>query len=283
MSSNRAIAEETEQVRQDWIGCAPAWDRRADELAELAERFNVPLIQAAKIKAGQSVIDLATGAGEPALSVAKAIAPDGRLTATDLVPEMIAAAERRAAVLEITNIDFKVADMTALPFDDDSFDRAICRFGIMFVPEPERATREVARVLKPGGRVAYMVWGPRMDTTMFAVFVGAVDAVFGADDPLIDMERPFQLSAKGALAAAMQAGGLREVEERELRFSPKVPVGKPFWRPQVDMTMGRRLESASLEQRQALERAIEDGFAKYLKDGEYHLNAHVKIGVGVSP
>lgn len=280
---DNAISEETERVRVDWAGRAPAWDRRADEMAEMAERFNVPLIKAAKIRAGHSVVDLATGAGEPALSVAKAIAPDGRLVATDLVADMIAGAERRAAVLGITNISFQVADMTKLPFGDESFDRAICRFGLMFVPEPERATREAARVLKPGGRVAYMVWGPRGNTTMFAVFASAAEAVFGKDDALIDLHKPFALSETGALTKALEAGGFTDIEEREIRFAPKIPAGTRFWAAQMEMAMGRRLEQASDRERNSLEDAVERGFARHLKNDEYQLSAHVRIGVGVKP
>ena len=74
---------------------------------------------------------------------------------------MIAGAERRAQELGLSNIDFRVADMCALPDGDETFDRAICRFGLMFVPEPQRATAEVYRVLKPGGQAAFLVWGLR--------------------------------------------------------------------------------------------------------------------------
>ena len=205
-----AIRRETELVRADWAGRGRHWDRRADEIAEQAARMNAPLIEAADIATGQQVCDIATGAGEPALSVAVLVGAEGRVFATDLCPEMVLGARRRAAAQGLRNITFRTADMLALPDADSAFDRVICRFGLMFCPAPARAAAEALRVLKPGGRVAYLVWGPREETTMFVVFVAAAEAVLGPLDEVeeIDLARPFSLGAPGALATALTEGGL---------------------------------------------------------------------------
>ena len=87
--SEEHIVRETERVREDWARRGKHWDSRADEVAEMADRFNLPLIDAVGIKAGQKVLDLATGAGEPALTVAGLVGPDGSVHCTDLVPEMM--------------------------------------------------------------------------------------------------------------------------------------------------------------------------------------------------
>ncbi len=275
------IQGRTARVLQDWSQRGEHWDRHADALAEIAERFNQPLMQACGIAPGQQVLDCATGAGEPALSVAEAIGQSGHLTATDLVAAMIAGAERRARARNIANISFKVSDMTALPFDDETFDRVICRFGLMFVPGPERAAREACRVLKPGGRAAYMVWGPIAENTAFSVVKEACEQVFGRGDPLIELEAPFQLAADGALRAALEAGGFAETSVETRTFAPRLPADRPFWGPQLDMTVGRRLDAATPEERAALEAAVGDGYARFIKDDAYHLSAVVKIGVGI--
>ena len=280
-----AIKRETALVRADWAARGRHWDRRSDELAEQAARMNAPLIEAAAIAAGQQVCDIASGAGEPALSVAALVGADGRVFATDLCPEMMLGARRRAAARGLGNIAFRTADMLALPDADGVFDRVICRFGLMFCPEPARAAAEAARVLKPGGRAAYLVWGPRAETTMFTVFVAAAESVFGPLDGVdaIDLVRPFSLGAPGALARALGDGGLAQVEEREIRFAPRVPAAAPFWQAQFDMTFGRALDGVSQDERRALEDAVDAGFQQLREGDEIPLAVHVRIGVGVKP
>ena len=95
MSEDHIISE-TERVREDWSRRGKHWDSRADEVAEMADRFNQPLIEAVGIAPGHKVLDLASGAGEPALTVAGMVAPEGSVHCTDLVPEMMEGAKRRA-------------------------------------------------------------------------------------------------------------------------------------------------------------------------------------------
>ncbi len=280
-----AIRRETERVRADWAGRGRHWDRRADEIADQAARMNAPLIEAAEIVPGQQVCDIATGAGEPALSVAALVGAEGRVFATDLCPEMMLGARRRAAAQGLGNMTFRTADMLALPDADAAFDRVICRFGLMFCPAPARAAAEALRVLKPGGRAAYLVWGPRAETTMFVVFAAAAEAVLGplgeADE--IDLARPFSLGATGALAGALTEGGFSHVEEREVRFAPRVPAEAPFWQAQFDMTFGRALDGAGEDKRRALLEAVAAGFERLREGNEIPLSAHVRIGTGVKP
>ncbi len=271
----------SEDVREDWSRRGRHWDSRADEVAAMAARFNAPLIEAAKIEPGLRVLDLATGAGEPMTTVAEMVGASGAVVASDLVPEMLEGARRRVAEKGLKNVSFKIADMCGLAEEDASFDRVMCRFGIMFVPDPVKAASEAARVLKPGGRAAYMVWGPRDDTTMFTVFAEVAEEFWGLDDPLIDLSTMCRMGEAGTLSGILEAGGLGQVEEQELRFTPKVPGDREFWHPQIDMSLGPKLDQLGAEERAAVAGAVRDKFNRYLKDGEYHMTAHVRIGSGV--
>jgi ubiquinone/menaquinone biosynthesis C-methylase UbiE len=276
-----SAAEDTpdkKQTRDYWQDRGAYWDRNADAIAEMSDRLNQPLLDTIGVAAGQTVLDLASGAGEPALSIARRVGPAGRVTATDLAPAMLAGAERRAKAAGLGNVEFRIADMEAMPFADAAFDRVSCRFGIMFTTVPERALAETRRVLRPHGRAGFLVWGPRDDISQFQVFAAAAAKVFGPDAGL-DLDWPFRFGRAGSLARLMTAVGFAGAEEHELRFEPRIPIGVPFWRPQVEMTFGPLLARADAARRAALEAALAEGFAAFRSGDHYQLRVHARIAV----
>jgi ubiquinone/menaquinone biosynthesis C-methylase UbiE len=279
--SEASGSELKESVRADWSGRGPAWDRWADDIAAMAERFNQPLLEAADVGPGQHVLDLASGAGEPALSIARRVGATGRVTATDLVPEMLAGARRRSREAGLDNIAFELADMEDLPFPDDSFDRVTCRFGIMFSPHPEIALAESRRVLTPGGKAAYLIWGPRQDTTMFDVMWTTVERLCGPAEEMFTFP-PFRFGEAGTLQRMMAAAGYRDTEEIEHRFQGEVPADSPFWRPQLEMSFGPRLATMSEAERTALEQAVAEAFARQSDEEILRLDAHVRVVRGTA-
>lgn len=270
-----------DSVRADWEGRAPFWDRWADTIAELADRMNRPLIEAVAISPGQRVLDLASGTGEPALTLARLVGPGGSVTATDMVPEMLASAQRRAAAAGLGNLAFEIADMEALPFPARRFDALTCRFGIMFVPEPLRALNEARRVLVAGGRAGFMVWGPIEDTTAMHVVRDAGLTVLGAH-LRGSAAIPFRLGTPGMLRQLFTEAGFADVQEREIRFAPEVPADRPFWRPMLDMTFGPHLAHASEAEKDAIERGIRERLERHRDGSQYRLHVHVRIGLGTS-
>ena len=148
-----------EQVRQDWVEAAEAWRKWNPKMVIQSFAATEAIVSLAQVKPGMSVLDLASGSGQPALTLARKVGPEGRVTATDLVPPMLAIAEENARKEGIGNMTFQQADAEELPFSDESFDVVTCRFGVMFFPSCRRALGEIKRVLKPGGRVAFGAWG----------------------------------------------------------------------------------------------------------------------------
>lgn len=266
-------------MKRNWAVRAQAWNRWASQIERMAKRFNQPLVEAAGVAPGMRVLDLASGTGEPALSIARAVAPGGRVVATDFSPEMLAGTTRRAAEAGLANLATEIADMTALPFADASFDRVTCRFGIMFVADPVRAMAETRRVLKPGGRTAWMVWGPLENTTLFAVIQREVRGFLGlAPDPELPQ---FRFAEPGLLASVMAAAGLEEVAEQELRFDATPPAGSRFWEANVEMSFAADLADLSVERRAALDARVEEAFAAFRDGDRYRVKAHVRIATGV--
>ena len=119
------------------------------------------LVKAAQLKPGMKVADLASGVGDPAITLAEGIGPNGRVMAIDHIFKQVAGAKKNASEKGLTNLSFQRADAQALPFFDQTFDVVTCRFGAMFFPDIDQAGREILRVLKPGGKVLLLVWGPR--------------------------------------------------------------------------------------------------------------------------
>ncbi|WP_434613027.1 class I SAM-dependent methyltransferase [Azospirillum sp. B2RO_4] len=263
--------------RDRWAASADAWDRWADPMADLADKLNRPLLDAAGLAEGHRLLDLASGAGEPALSAARRAGPEGLVVGSDLVPGMMAGAVRRARSVEGPAPAFTAADMTALPFADAAFDGVTCRFGIMFVPDVDSALREVRRVLRPGGKAAFMVWGPRAGNGLFAEIGDVVAAHLGEDGSLDPL---FRFAEPGLLSGVMRAAGFTETSETDLTPVRKAPAGQPFWRAALDMSFGHRLGGLSAERRKALEEDIARRFDAQAVDGIVPVPSHARIVVG---
>src|SRR2546423_839362 len=134
----------------EWRESAPYWKRHAPTIRAMFAPLTRALIEEAGIREGQSVLDVAGGPGEPALTIAETVGPSGSVACTDAVAEMVRAAEGEARRRGLTNVKFRQCTADSLPFDSDSFDAAVCRFGAMFFPDPLVALREMLRVTRPG-------------------------------------------------------------------------------------------------------------------------------------
>jgi len=150
--------ELTQQQKAQWSAAAPGWERSSAWFDRNSADLVNWICDAAGVQPGHIVLDVACGAGQPSVTAAQRVRPDGRVIATDLSPQMADVTRRRAQRLGLDNLDAREMDAQALAFADASFDAATCRFGLMFCPEPVRAASEVRRVLKPGARFALAVW-----------------------------------------------------------------------------------------------------------------------------
>jgi SAM-dependent methyltransferase len=198
----------------NWAERAAAWRRWHPTLTEWWRGVTDLLVTWAEPGPGMRVLDLASGTGEPALTLAPLIAP-GTVTATDVVPEMVAIATENAAAQGIANMHVQRADAEALPFPDASFDRVTCRFGVMYFADVPRALREVRRVLRPGGRAVFATWGPleQIDylTSTLSVLLRYQDTPPPAPAP--DAPHPLRFARSGSLSAALREAGFTEARE----------------------------------------------------------------------
>jgi len=165
---------------------------------------------------GMQILDLASGTGEPAITLARRIGPEGRVTATDLSADLLEVTATRAQANGLSNIVTRRADAHELPFPDNSFDLATSRFGIMFFSDAERALRELRRVLRPGARACFLVWDS-VDQAYFRSMFGVVHRAIGGPYLLADGPNPFRFAEPDSLSSVMRSAGFRDaVEEKRL-------------------------------------------------------------------
>src|SRR5260370_21242218 len=147
-----------QEAIKTWSGVAQFWEKHREIIRQMFAPVTQALVEDALIGNRHSVLDIATGTGETAVSIVALVGPEGKVFGIDPAPEMVAAARRATDHLGIRNAQFEVAFADHLPFPADTFDAAVSRFGAMFFPSPVDAVREMLRVLKPERKLALAVW-----------------------------------------------------------------------------------------------------------------------------
>jgi len=193
--------------------------------AAMGQAATDALVEYARPQPGMSVLDLATGTGEPGISLAGIVGPQGRVTAVDLSAELLEIAQRRAGQRQLSNFVTRQADAQTLPFPENSFDLATCRFGVMFFADTDKALKEVKRVLRPQARACFLAWGP-FEQPYWSSTMGVVAKHVGGPAISPGSENPFKFAAAGTLSTALNEAGFIDVEEqtRTVRWSWPGPV-----------------------------------------------------------
>jgi len=212
MSSRPSPTPDTpESIRQEWQDAAPFWKKWYLQLAHQSRRATELVVEGAALSPGLHVLDIASGTGEPSLTVAEAVGPQGRVVASDLVPEMLQFAQENAASRGLRNVEFHPANAEHLPFPDRHFDRVTCRFGIMFIPDIQKALGEMRRVLKPKGRVSFLTWGSREENPLFATMIRPFLNYVDVPKPDPDSPHVFRFADEAKLARTLSEAGFHEV------------------------------------------------------------------------
>jgi ubiquinone/menaquinone biosynthesis C-methylase UbiE len=191
------------------------WDLAATDYeplwqAQLAEA-QAALLAWASPAPGEQVLDVACGTGLVSFEAARAVSASGHVLGIDLSDRMVSVAERRARETKLSNCSFSRMDAETLALPDARFDVVLCALGLMYMPNPERALREMRRVLRPGGRVSLAVWGERSKCGWSAIFSIVDDEVTSEVCPLF-----FGLGAQDALASLCAAAKFADVRQRRI-------------------------------------------------------------------
>ena len=264
--------------RDEWRERSKVWAATAPQGKSPDDSFNQMIIAAAAIRSGEDVLDIATGGGNPAVSTALAMDGHGSVTCTDLTPRMLETTRGRAENLSLSIMRFAAADMRSLPFSDDSFDCVTCRFGIMFPDDKIGAAAEARRVLKPGGRIAYVVWGPYEENPAFYVPRRAVAAYF--DEPEEPAPARHAMSAPGTLKTILDKAGFVRTEERELRYKNRVDDLDSYVSNNLKRSFAKKTDGMSEAEIDAVKQVLFAAWAPFTEDGAIQVPNFARLGLG---
>jgi len=188
------------------------------------EPVNARLIGLAGIQPGYTVVDVATGIGDPALSAAQCVGPAGHLIATDQSAAMLDAARKRARDRGLTNIDFRQADANTYDFPERTIDAVVCRWGLMFLTDVTDALGRMRRSLKPGRRLAAATWA-EPETVPIISIRRSVIRTFGLP---LGPNDPFRLSSPTGLRASALDAGFDEADVTRITIPYEYPSVETF-------------------------------------------------------
>jgi ubiquinone/menaquinone biosynthesis C-methylase UbiE len=204
------------QLHEMWASVAPAWAEHADYADTRGAAITARLLELSAPRPGERVLELACGAGGVGIAAAELVGPAGEVVLSDVASEMTTIAAGRAAVLGLGNVHTLQLDLDDLAQPDQAYDVVLCREGLMFALDPAHAVAEIHRVLRPGGRVAVAVWGPRAGNPWLGVVFDAVSAQLGAPLPPPGIPGPFALDDPGRLGRLLAGAELTDVVVTEV-------------------------------------------------------------------
>jgi len=236
-----------QDVVNRWSKSAQFWEKHRDVIRGMFEPVTQALVHDGEVSSGQTILDIATGPGEPALSLAAVVGAAGKVFGIDPILGMIEAARRAANSLQVKNIQFEVAFADQLPFPAGTFDAAVSRFGAMFFPAPADAVREILRVLKPGRKFALAVWHVAEKNPFHHTLSLVLDRHIASPPPEPDALDAFRFATHGKLLKFVNEAGATNVSERLLQFNIAAPISaEDFWAIRMEMSTSLRDKIAAL-------------------------------------
>src|SRR2546428_7734850 len=191
------------------------WNESAEKYTKLLrnlEPYGFDLLARVDPKIRERCLDIATGPGEPAMSIARMVGLDGKVTGIDLSEEMIRAANEGAQRRRIPNVEFRVMDAEKMDFPDETFDLAVSRFGFQIFTNPDTVAREAHRVLAPKGRIGVTVWSTAEKASAIHAVVGPM-LEFAEPDETGYLPTPYELGGPGEMGNLLEDAGFSEAKE----------------------------------------------------------------------
>jgi SAM-dependent methyltransferase len=269
-------------LRTMWASVATSWGELAEHVDAQGAVVAQAMLDLAGLQCGERVLELACGPGGVGMAAAAIVGPDGAVVLSDIAPGMTAIAAERARNAGLKNVTTREVDLERIDYPEAAFDKVLCRDGLMLVPDPASAAREVSRILRLDGRAVFAVWGPRDRNPWLGLLFDAITAQTGSPVPPPGIPGPFSLEAPGALGELLAGSGFSEINVREISTSMKVSSVDEWWSvvPSLAGPISRLLGSLPAEMNAAIRARVDMAMADFGTPDGYELPRVSILGVG---
>jgi ubiquinone/menaquinone biosynthesis C-methylase UbiE len=195
------------------------------------------MLEAAQLKPGDQVLDIAAGTGDQSRHAARLVEPSGSILATDISQEMLDVAARLAQLEGLDNVTTQVMKAEQLELADNSYDAAISRLGLMLIPHQQQALSEIWRVLKPGGKLAALVWSKPERNSLFTLYVDRFVHALETEEA-----DPFSLADAALFASLLTEVGFRQAQVQAVAITFQFPSFEAltgWWGSPFDETLAK--------------------------------------------
>lgn len=251
------LEEIREQQKKSWNKFSGGWKKWDELTMNFLKPMGDEIIASISPSGTNKILDIAAGTGEPGLTIATML-QGGMVSITDLSEDMLTIARENATLRGISNIETKVCDVCELPFTDNSFDAISCRFGFMFFPDMQLAANEMARVLKPGGRIATSVWNIPEKNFWVTAIMGTINKNMELPPPPPGSPGMFRCAKSGLMKEIFEKAGFKNIVEKEVPTKLSSGTVETYWNmmTEVGAPIVAALSKADDEMQQKIKKEV---------------------------
>jgi ubiquinone/menaquinone biosynthesis C-methylase UbiE len=267
-----------------WQAAAEAWHRWQPGIEQWLGSATMEMLNLANVERGSHVLDVAAGAGGQTLAAARRVGSEGYVLATDISSNILEYAAQEAHKAGLTNVETRVLDGENLDLEPGTFDVVISRVGLIYFPDQHKALTDMYRALKPGGRVAAIVYSTAENNKFFSIPISTIRRRAQLPPPLLGQPGPFSLGSPGVLEAAYQKAGFHHTQLRVVAAPLHMPSAAEFVRFARESfgALHQMLSSIGSEaEREDVWNEIEGQMKQFEGAGGFEGPCELILGVGV--
>jgi ubiquinone/menaquinone biosynthesis C-methylase UbiE len=276
-------SSDANQVVAKWETSSRYWKKHQATIERMFAPLTRAIVAAANIQPGQSILDIGGGSGEPSLTLSTVVGESGRVAYTDPASGMVQTARNEAEQRGLSNITFHQSPAERLPFPDNTFDVVVGRLSAMFFVDPKSAFREILRVAKTGGRIAFLVWGSRDANPFFSLIGDVLNQFVPAEPEDEDAPTAYRFARSGKLAKVISDAAAIEVTEETLSFRIAHSIDiETFWELRTETSDTFRSKLSQLDSKQVAEvkAATAKAVSRFFESGNMNFPAQALIVTG---